>query len=174
MGEQVGKPRKQAAASDAGPRKKARGSSSKKRDADSGPGSKTPAPKKRSRRTKEEAADVDVNLFKFQQNELADWLAMNVDWNQTFDTLKDHLKAACHKHEYFKLNIYWTRFACGVKMFYFDDDKSCSKDVAYYSFGETQEGMAMAVACAEHLATRHTNAQRHVSCVWGKTSGRPP
>ncbi|CAE7462954.1 unnamed protein product [Symbiodinium necroappetens] len=52
-----------------------------------------------------------------------------------------------------RLNIYWTRFSCGVTLYYKEADGSSAKtDVGFFKFSKCNAGLCYAVACARFMA----------------------
>lgn len=113
---------------------------------------------KKSKKTSQ--TEVDTSKFQGLQKEIADWVNSNLDVNSTLDEFKAQIKAAQTKFEYFRLNIYWQRrgvfqAACGLTMRVLGEDgKSSTTDVAYFKFEKSHRGLAVAIACAEHVVPR--------------------
>ncbi|CAL1147952.1 unnamed protein product [Cladocopium goreaui] len=94
-------------------------------------------------------SEVDVEAHPDLQAEIASWVNDNIDYKD-LATLKACVKEARLRFDFFRLNIYWTTFKCGLTM-----RKNGEKegDVANFSFFEkTLRACAVAIACAEHLA----------------------
>ena len=114
--------------------------------------------KKKSKNTSQ--SEVDTNKFQEQQKEIADWVNSNLDVNSTLEEFKVQVKAAQAKFEYFRLNIYWQRggvfqAACGLTMRVLGEDGTPSNtDVAYFKLEKSHRGLAVAIACAEHVVPR--------------------
>ena len=52
-----------------------------------------------------------------------------------------------------RLNIYWTRYSCGVTLHYKKEDGSNAKtDVGFFSFSKCNAGLCHAVACGRFMA----------------------
>lgn len=93
-------------------------------------------------------SEVDVEAHPDLQAEIASWVNDNIDYKD-LATLKACVKEARLRFDFFRLNIYWTTFKCGLTM-----RKNGEKegDVANFSFFEkTLRACAVAIACAEHL-----------------------
>ena len=93
-------------------------------------------------------SEVDVEAHPDLQAEIASWVNDNIDYKD-LATLKACVKDARLRFDFFRLNIYWTTFKCGLTM-----RKNGEKegDVANFSFFEkTLRACAVAIACAEHL-----------------------
>ena len=78
-----------------------------------------------------------------------------VSYFQHFDDLSDRetLKQQVQDHmppfEYVRLDIYWSRYGCGLSLYCDGTRKAASKrNVGYFSFGNCDAGLLVAIACA--------------------------
>lgn len=105
--------------------------------------------KSKSRKARFDELDLDVTQDLVQQDEIADWVwDMNVKYNAEFDEFKKSVRLALSNFDYFRHNIYWKTFKCGLTMFLQDGTK---KDVATFYFSDDQRGLATAIACADYV-----------------------
>ncbi|CAE7588725.1 unnamed protein product [Symbiodinium sp. CCMP2592] len=81
-----------------------------------------------------------------------------VSYFQSFDNLEDRdaLKREVREHmphfEYVALDIYWSRYGCGLSLYYGESKKPDSKrNVGYFSYGNCDAGLLVAIACAISL-----------------------
>ncbi|CAE7259479.1 unnamed protein product [Symbiodinium sp. CCMP2592] len=81
-----------------------------------------------------------------------------VSYFQSFEDLEDRdaLKQQVRDHmpcfEYVALDIYWSRYGCGLSMYYGESRKADSKrNVGYFSYGNCDAGLLVAIACAISL-----------------------
>lgn len=106
--------------------------------------------KSKSRKVRFDQLDLDVTQDVVQQDEIANWIwDNNVDYSADLDNFKRSVQTAKTKFEYFRHNVYWTTFKCGLTMYLQDGTK---KDVATFHFSDDQRGLATAVACADYVA----------------------
>ena len=109
---------------------------------------KTAEKTKKPRASSARRQEVDVNAYPELQTELATWVKDFIDYSD-LDMLKLTVKEARGKFEYFRLNIYWTSFKCGLTMKKVGEKAT---DVACFTFDEkTLRACAVAIGCAEHL-----------------------
>ena len=110
--------------------------------------------KPRSRRPKKSRTlptDVDLNEHKKEQRELIDWiLDRNIDYNLPEAEFKKKCRAALSQFEYFRHNIYWTRYSCGMTMW---DAEGKKTDATTFAFSNHQSSTVVAIACAETFVT---------------------
>ena len=112
------------------------------------PAKKTAEKAKKPRAQSAKTSEVDVEAHPELQTEIASWVNDNIDYKD-LDVLKKTVKAARLKFDYFRLNIYWTTFKCGLTMRKVGEKDT---DVACFSFNDKSlRGCAVAIACAEHL-----------------------
>ena len=114
-------------------------------------------PSKTRRSKKSRVTETEVNLSEkvIQQNEIAEWVwGNNIDYSVDLTSFKKLVRSALTKFTFFRHNIYWTTFKCGLTMFN-DEGK---KDVATIYFSDDQRGLATAIACCEFIAAR--------TCKW--------
>ena len=122
---------------------------------------KSPTSDQKPKKAKKAMAEteIDVNQFWHQQEDITSWVNEHVDWSSDLETLKDQVKAARVKFGFFRLNIYWSRPACGLTL----RSNEGNHDVAYFKFDDeaTQRAAVVAIACAECAATRPNIVMNH-------------
>eukprot|EP00435_Cladocopium_sp_Y103_P018035 s328_g4.t1 len=106
-----------------------------------------PSKTRRSKKTPVPETEVNLSEKVIQQDELAEWVwENNIDYSVDLTSFKKLVRSALTKFTYFRHNIYWTTFKCGLTMFN-DEGK---KDVATFSFSHDLRGLATAIACSEY------------------------
>ena len=87
-------------------------------------------------------ADVDYMISYFQ----------SFDNLEDRDVLKREVRENMPPFEYVALDIYWSRYGCGLSLYYGESKKADSKrNVGYFSFGNCDAGLVVAIACAISL-----------------------
>lgn len=110
-------------------------------------------PSKTRRSMKNPLPETELSLTEkvIQQDELAEWVwGNNIDYSVDLTSFKKLVRSALTKFTFFRHNIYWKSFKCGLTMFN-DEGK---KDVATFYFSDDQRGLATAIACCEFVAAR--------------------
>ena len=123
-------------------------------------GSAAPAPKRRrnqSRSQPQTAPEARADLFDQSIFDSILEFAKKFDQNTSLDETKRKVKFLLGNSWCCKLNIYWSRSACGVKLLpESQKDATKSKDFAYFKFPDTYPvilSLVVAVHCAELMVT---------------------
>ena len=122
--------------------------------------SEAAAPKRRRRETRSQpqpALEARADLFNQDTLDSILEFASQFDQQASLDETKRKVKFLLGNSWCCKLNIYWSRAACGVKVLKeFQKDSTKPKDFAYFKFPDTYPvilSLVVAVRCAELLVT---------------------